>query len=340
MKIRDDIMLYGKLAQQQLGYVAGQVEVTSACFQNCKYCSSWKTGKYYGHFRLQQLQNFVIGLAIQFPMFEHLTLTGGDPQAWQDLDEFLNWWNISQALDRINLQISTALARDIENPALWRSAIKDLRVSIDAYEPETYKAVRGDKENNFSTILLRLEKLNHPNLAIIATMYPDNIVELLPLLALLDTFYTKGLPMRKIIVMAGIGVELDKKFWHRWRYTKQWTEDNIEVPTSFADDIIATRTQCMSCAMGDVRCWASKLGFHIKPNGDVYPCCLIGGEAIEVQKEFLMGNIFEQDLIDIYNSYTPTRYAMKPICREVCQFKQFQINLVGEFASKLKLAIP
>ena len=132
MKIRDDILLYGKMAQQELGYVAGQIEITSKCFQNCKYCRSPITGKFLGHFRLQQLQNFVDDLCTQFPMFEHLTLTGGDPQAWHDLDEFLDWWNMPQMLDKINLQVSTALARDVEDPDLWRSAIKNLRVSIDA----------------------------------------------------------------------------------------------------------------------------------------------------------------------------------------------------------------
>lgn len=338
MKIRDDIMLYGKLVQQQLGWVAGQVEVTSACFQQCKYCSSWKTGKYYGHFRLQQLQSFVIDLSYQFPMFEHLTLTGGDPQAWQDLNEFLDWWRPEPR--KIDLQISTALAKDILEPDLWRTKVNDLRVSIDAFQAETYQEIRGDKENTCNTILARLEKLAHPNLAIIVTMYPDNIGELLPLIFSLDNLYRKGLPIRRIIVMAGIGVELNEEFWSCWRHVKQWAEINLQVSTSFADDIIATRAQCNSPVVDDVHCWASKLGFHIKPNGDVYSCCLTGGEAIEVQKEFLIGNVFEQDLIDIYNSWQPTTYKMKPICRKVCQFKQLQINQAGEYARKIKLAIP
>lgn len=340
MRIRDDIMLYGKLAQQELGYVAGQVEVTTACYQDCKYCSNRATHQNYGHFRLQQLQNFVDGLCTQFPMFQHLTLTGGDPQTWQDLDTFLDWWSIPQVLDNVNLQVSTALARDIDQPALWRTAIKDLRVSIDASSDEMYQEIRGDKENNCNTILTRLVVLEHPNLTIITTMYPDNIEELLPLLLSLDNLHRKGLALRKIIVMAGIGVELNDKFWSRWKCTKRWAEDTLQVRTSFADDIIATRSMCESLAVNDVHCWASKIGFHIKPNGDVYPCCLVGGEAVEVQKEFLMGNIFTEELSDIYKRHRPTRYAMKPICKEICQFKQLQINLAGELASKVKLAIP
>ena len=340
MGIRNDILIYGKMAQRQLGYIAGQIEVTSACFQDCKYCKSRTTGKYHGHFRLQHLENFVDELCTEFPMFEHLTLTGGDPQAWPDLDEFLDWWNIPQVLDRVNLQISTALARNINQPALWRTAIKDLRVSIDADSDDLYQEMRGDKKNTCNTILARLVVLKHPNLAIITTAYPENINELLPLIFSLDNLYRKGLPLRKIIVMVGIGVELNEEFWSSWRHTKQWAMYNLQVPTSFADDILDLRTQCNSAAVDNVHCWASKLGFHIKPNGDVYPCCLVGGEALGIQKEFLMGNIFKQDIIDIYNSYTPTKYAMKPICREICQFKQFQINQAGEYASQIKLAIP
>lgn len=339
MKLRDDIMLYGKLAQQQLGYVAGQVEVTSKCFQHCKYCLSW-VDKSYGEFTLQQLQNFVDDLCTKFTMFEHLTLTGGDPQAWPHLDKFLEWWKLPGILETVDLQVSTALARDIKNPELWRTAIKDLRVSIDASSDKMYQRIRGNTENTCNTILARLATLRHLNLAIITTVYPDNIGELMSLLSSLDNLYRKGLPMRKIIVMVGIGVKLDKEFWQSWRQAKQWAEFSMKVSTSFADDIIQVRAQCNSPVTDNVHCWASKLGFHIKPNGDVYPCCLIGGEAIEVQKEFLMGNIFEQELIDIYNSYTPTRYEMKPICREICQFKQLQINLAGEYARKIKLAIP
>ena len=340
MKIRDDIMLYGKLAQQKLGYVAGQVEVTSDCLQHCKYCQSWRDKSYIKRFTLEQLRDFVQDLREYFSMFEHLTLTGGDPQAWPYLDEFLDWWDIPSALDNVDLQVSTALARDVEDPNLWRSAIKDLRVSIDSANEKIYQEIRGDKKNNFGTVLERLITLRHPNLAVITTMYPDNIGELLPLLLTLDNLYRKGLPLRKIMVMAGIGVELDNEFWSRWRYTKQWANDTLQTSTSFADDIPTARAVCNSPEINKVKCWASKLGFHVKPNGDIYPCCLVGGEAAEVQKEFKMGNIFEQGLVDIYNSYTPTRYGMKPICREICQFKQLQINLAGDLAEKVRLAIP
>lgn len=339
MKIRDDIMLYGKLAHRELGYVAGQVEVTSECFQHCMHCSSWRDKSCVCEMSLEQLK-LIVEEAGDMETFEHLTLTGGDPQAWPHLDKFLEWWEHQGFLRYINLQVSTALARDIEEPKLWRTAIKDLRVSIDAYSDFLYSIMRGDKENNFGTILKRLEELKHPNLAIIVTAYLDNIIELLPLLTLLDNLYRKGLHIRRIIVMIGISVKLNEAFRLCWRSTKKWAEDNTRVPTSFADDILAVRAMCKSSVVDDVRCWASRLGFHIKPNGDVYPCCLVGGEAVEVQKEFCMGNVFEQDLADIYNSYTPTIYGVKPICKEICQFKQLQINLAGELATKTKLAIP
>ncbi len=200
--------------------------------------------------------------------------------------------------------------------------------------------MRGDSTNTPEIIFNRLIKLEHPNLAIIITAYPKNINQILPLIATLDTLHQKGLPMRKIIVMMGIGLKLDEDFKRRWRQTKHWVADYIKVSTSFAEDIIQVRAQCNSPVVDNVHCWASRLGFHIKPNGDIYPCCLVGGEAIEIQKEFLMGNIFKEKLIDIYKRYQPTRYGMKPICREVCQFKQLQINQAGEYARKIKLAIP
>jgi|GEM_PF-4354312 len=339
MKIRDDIKLYAKLATAQVGYVAGQVEVTSKCFQHCKYCRSWRDKDYAGKFTLQQMKFFVEEL-LEFPAFEHLTLTGGDPQAWPYLTVFLEWWERSEAMDSIDLQVSTALARDIDTPALWRRTIKDLRVSLDAFAPKTYTFVRGDHSNSPDSILTRLKELNHPNLAIIITMYPSTIKQLFPLLCLIDTLYNKGLTIRKIMIMAGIGVVLDKEFWCEWDRIKEWAEFNMAVTTSFAESIPVVRSMCASPEVNHIRCWTSRLGFHIKPNGDVYSCCLIGGEAIKVQKEFCMGNIFEQDLADIYNSYTPTKYGMKHTCKEICQYKQLCINLAGELAYQTRMAIP
>lgn len=335
MKIRDDIKLYAKLATAQVGYVAGQIEVTGRCFQHCKYCSSWLNVDYcHQELTCQQMQKIVQDLQKDFPIFEHLTLTGGDPQAWPWLTDFLFWWNPEKF--NIDLQVSTALARDIESPELWRWRIKDLRVSLDAFNDKTYTFIRGDHQNSSGTILTRLKELDHPNLAIIITVYPATVKQLIPLLDLLDT---SRLRIRKIMVMAGIGVELNNEFWSEWEQAQEFA-DSITVTTSFAESIPETRKECKSSWIANIQCWASRLGFHIKPNGDVFPCCLVGGEAVTVQKEFCMGNILEQDLIDIYDSYTPTSYGMKPICREICQYKQLCINLAGELAKNTRLAIP
>lgn len=335
MEIREDIKLYAKLATAQVGYVSGQVEVTSACFQHCRYCSSWRDKNYTGSFTLGQIQNLVAEL-LEFPTFEHLTITGGDPQAWPCLDAFLEWW-AEAAPAHVSLQVSTALARDINHLNLWRTAIKDLRVSLDAFTAATYCFIRGDQQNSPAVILTRLKELDHPNLSIIATMYPSTIEQLKSLLGLIDAF---GLPIRKIMVMAGIGVELDDKFWNEWNRIEKWAANYIAIPTSFTESIIETRKMCASKEVNKILCWASRLGFHIKPNGDIYPCCLVGGEAVEVQKEFCMGNIFEQYLADIYNDYSPTRYGLKPVCKNICQYKQLSLNLAGEMASKTRLAIP
>ena len=342
MKIRDDILMYAKIAQQDLGYVAGQIEVTSKCFQHCKYCSSWRDKNYNQEMSFKQMIDFVSHHLFKFPAFEHLTLTGGDPQAWRPLDCFLGWWQNERYPDDIDLQISTALARNIKNPKLWRNVIKDLRVSIDASSAEMYQKIRGDNENTANTVLARLVVLEHPTLAIITTMYPDNIKELTALLWSLDNLYQKGLKIRKVIVMAGIGVELNDEFWEEWDKTMLWALESLKVPTSFGDSIIETREICNTLGIQTVQCWASKLGFHIKPNGDVYPCCLIGGEAIKVKKEFCIGNIFELNLFDIYKRHQAlSYYATQPkICRKICQFKQLQINLAGELANETKLAIP
>ena len=73
MNIRQDVAYYGKLAALKLGYVAGQVEVISSCFQHCRACDSWRddaSGKQKGEWPLSAMKQLVEELATM-KTFEH-----------------------------------------------------------------------------------------------------------------------------------------------------------------------------------------------------------------------------------------------------------------------------
>ena len=48
-------------------------------------------------------------------------------------------------------------------------------------------------------------------------------------------------------------------------------------------------------------CHINKFHWHVKRNGDAYPCCMTGGEiGNDLDPQFLMGNLFEQSATEIY----------------------------------------
>ena len=343
-RLKKDFAYYAKIASNKLGWVAGQVELTSQCFQHCRGCLSCQ--KPIGTMCVDMLMNLHRQLRL-FSTFEHLTLTGGDPQAWPPLNEFLKWHITQQS--KFKLQINTAMTRDVEDSNLWCTAINDIKVSMDACTEKTFRLIRGDKENTPETIIDRCWQLKHPRLAFNITVYPENMDELCKLVCWLNAQYKLGLPIRKIMITAGIGGKKglqDEHFWEAWQNSKKCilADSNITVQTSFHEfsdeDEWLVRKICNAPETQSVRCWASLLGFHIKPNGDLYPCCIVGGEVAETLEEFKVGNISEQSLQSLHRKCEPELHYEKAVCRENCMYKQLQINTITEEASKVVLSLP
>ena len=173
---REDLKYYAKLATETFGWVAGQIEVTTVCFQKCLHCHSKVSGKQ-RHMSISYLLNVLASMVSAFPMFRHLTLTGGDPQAWRYLTAFLEHWCVDS---QVKLQISTAMTQDLtyHESILWRKCVADLGVSIDAVTTPKYQHLRGDLLTLPAEVFERLKTLQHPKLAFIVTMYEENIADI------------------------------------------------------------------------------------------------------------------------------------------------------------------
>ena len=347
MKLKKLYELYAKVALNKLGYVGGQIEITSKCFQHCRGCISWKQDPVM--FTLEQLQTACNQLAL-FDTFEHLTLTGGDPKTWEPLDDFLMWFDRQQF--KFKLQLNTALARPIRDVQLWRDVVYGFKVSMDACTNETYQKIRHDPENTPQTIMQRCWELSHPRLALNVTVYPENQHEFYDLMLWINKEFQNGLPLRKVMITAAIGSDAcrgdqNEEFYSQWEVDKERILENkdITVPNSFSEshdeDELLVRDVCASPELHEVRCWASLLGFHIKPNGDLYPCCIVGGEVSETIEAYKIGNIFEKHISDLYYSVKAIhRYRTNQACRDNCMYKQLQINMTAEQALNTVLALP
>jgi MoaA/NifB/PqqE/SkfB family radical SAM enzyme len=348
MNTREDIAYYAKHAVNKGGLVAGQLEVTDDCFQRCRFCDSWRerqaSARQGTHMPFELATSIVVQLQRDFSSFEHLSLTGGDPQAWSYLPRFLRWFSTSTD-GRVTLQISTALARDIEDVGLWRTVVHDVRLSLDAITPEVYQQRRGDRENTPQKILDRVAKLAHPRFATITTVGPDNIDEVPKIVETLDALHLSGVPVRKMMFLPVLGKRAegeDASFWGKWAEYVGTYQFKAGPPTSFGENPAAIRAELESPAGKAVRCWIGSIAFHIKPNGDYYACCLLGGEALPTNRNFQLGCVVKESLRTIWQRHVPLlHYANCDCeCEKICQFKQYQLNRAAERAFATRLAMP
>ena len=322
-KLREDLLLYGKWMLNATGYLGGQVEVTSRCYQRCAYCSSWRDPAHLGSWSFYQMVELFEDLATT-PAFEHLTWTGGDPQAWEEFERTLLW--VAEFPCRFALQITTPLSLPVSNPALWRQAFRDVRVSIDAATVDGYKRTRGVKLDPLQ-ILQNLEQLAHPRVATFTVVSPENLEEIPRLLELLEP-----LPLRRRIFVPVWGVDLPAAYWEAYHTLRQRYAGREG--TNFGEGMAFNPEH---------KCWAGTAGFHLKSNGDVYPCPLVGGEAVATCPEFKLGNYFARPHLEPFRQLFMRRFASAESvasCVDICQYKQCQLNAIGQLASATCLALP
>lgn len=328
--------MYAKLAQRRAGYVAGQLELTSECFQKCFACDSWKqhaSGQIRDQFELGEAKDLLNQLQ-HLPTFEHLSFTGGDPQSWEPFDHLLYW---AKPIIRFSMQANTALCVDPPDFDLWRTSLRRIRVSLDGVTRETYRKARGD-DRDPEEILDRAERLAHPGWQTNTCVSDVNIDEVPAIIARLSRMKT---PPRKAMFLAVLDWKTAPDFWAKYSLFKDmfWPAN---VVTSFSEDVKAVREFTVSPEAAEIPCYTGAITFHIKCNGDVYPCCLVGGEAIKTRKEMAIGNVHRDRIEEIQSRYIPMLHyknSNSP-CRQVCQFKQLHLNRLAHEASKLVLTMP
>jgi len=333
--MKESLLIYLKFIQYGVGYLAGQIELTSACKQRCTFCKSWKdhvSGKYRAAFRYEKICDILQQLS-EIPYFENLTFTGGEPQCWEHLEKLLKEFGRKLPFD---LGINTTLVEPI-NFDLWRN-FNSIRVSLDSLNPKTYKILRGVSTNP-EIVLKRLEKLSHPNWSVMVCVSENNLEEIPEIIERLKKM--RSLP-RKVMFLPALGRE--KNFFDMERYESliEKFTNQIDLPfqTNFAEDVSKLKKLY---DISEVPCSIGRTTFHIKADGDLFPCCLIGGEAIDTHQDFCFGNVYQNTLQEIQNSNMslPLHYSGKNSpCLKVCQWKQMAMNIATKNSWSKKLSMP
>jgi len=338
---RPDLTCYAKMAVYKIGYVAGQVELTSLCSQRCLFCDSWRShvkGSIKGTLSYITIIKLLRQLN-QIPTFEHLSFTGGEPMDWQDPDSHMNFDELLRQIRyqgiKFSLQVNTTLVKSIDY-STWLNSLDRVRVSLDGIRRETYKMLRGD-DRDPEEILEKMELLAHPGLSTMTCVSEGNIKEIPDIIARLNRMKN---PPRKAMFLAVLGKEIKEEFWKEYNLLKRIESPRVQ--TSFQEDVMGVRAFCNSAEAEKVPCAVGGITFHIKCNGDVYPCCLIGGEAIKTQEHMKIGNINEfTGLPGIQAEYKAKCFYHKGSpCSEVCQWKQVHINRLTHAAKRIILTMP
>jgi MoaA/NifB/PqqE/SkfB family radical SAM enzyme len=121
-----------------------------------------------------------------------------------------------------------------------------------------------------------------------------------------------------------------------------WMDCDFEA--SFENESVAELPALKALAQEEKwDCYAGVLGCHIKANGDIYPCCLVGGEAVSTDAAFVIGNVHLTVLADLHRRYCNNMitdaYSCEA-CQAVCLYKQTKINQYAHAAKSIALAIP
>jgi MoaA/NifB/PqqE/SkfB family radical SAM enzyme len=140
--------------------------------------------------------------------------------------------------------------------------------------------------------------------------------------------------------LAVLGTKVKPDFWEKYNALKKITyPENMQL--SFQEDAIEVREFCNSKEAESLPCYVGGVTFHIKCNGDVYGCCLCGGEAIKTQEAMKLGNIRSESISKIQRAYKPTcHYKKGSPCSEACQWKQLAVNRMVHAAKDVTLTMP
>lgn len=312
--------------------VAGQLELTSKCFQRCYMCDSWREDVRDHHALPFQFATRFVDELNKYSTFENLSITGGDPQAYPHFEQFLHHCHFPR---KWKLQVNTALTQDKRTHLFDPLYVDELRVSFDHCTLDGYASIRGDKNTHPTDVLGRIDHAlgNEVGVTTLTCVVPKNIDSLADIVKSLESLdYRRRL--RKAIFLPVIGDRgtTDASFIKKWRqFCIDMRFRQGPFPTSCGSDPTAMRDAMLAGEYDDVPCVAENNYFHIKSNGDYYPCCLVGGEALPTKKDFCLGNITQTPLKKILKEIRELghlrdkRYCT-PTCRSVCQLKQLTMN--------------
>ena len=294
--------------------VSIQVAITDYCFNQCEMCGHWKRENK-RHMpidiwkdRLKKMQDR--GLT-------SVCYSGGDPMMYPYLNELMDW----HINNNLKFTIITAgfVPKKIDLALLKES--KWVRISLDALDDKIYKYSRGGSLTP-SMIKQSIEEMkkHKVNIQFNLAAHQYNVYDLMHVFD-----YALEIPVTKITIKPVIheqALELSpsqesyltmlcKHFGQL--YDRAKIEHNlVSLPMKYEKID---------------RCFACLWQHFIMPDGSVYPCCLMAGDTEAHGNCKAIGNIFSDNLLDIWiNMKYFSMMELPQYCHANCLERHRYIN--------------
>jgi MoaA/NifB/PqqE/SkfB family radical SAM enzyme len=287
-----------------------QLEILSDCPCKCVMCKQWKEREQ-SYIEPEKLTAF-------FKEYKRLggcqiSITGGDPIYYKDFVKVF-----SQDHD-LRFDITTTLITNDKEKLDLLSKFKLIIVSISGAD-EMYKNIHGI--NAYDLVIKNLTYLREKGLKfkLNTILSNDNLTDL--------SWVEKYVNDMNILQPKYVTF-LQNLF----------SDENLKNVSEFMKIINSKATFKHSNCSSDGRknksgkekkfqkckCIVPYLHWHVKPTGDVYPCCIAGGEVgQDLDKSFCFGNIFVDGLDVIYKNGTDFVDKLneniydKDLCKHMC----------------------
>jgi len=264
---------------------------------------------------------------------------GGDPTCHPNLAEiirFVKQNGMDVALFSNGYYLTEEMIDAIVDCCTW------VRISLDGFDPESYKATHGMEEPAFRKVLQNISLLvkareKKKSKLIIGVGYilcgptVDGIYKGAELAKDLGVDYIRFRPFFKWDKDKKFTSEQAEKILDELKRTKELETKNFSISYSEERCGYGTMTQKRKRAFG--KCYFPHIFTSITPDLEVYPCC-----AFKNKKGYLLGSIKDKSFKEIWLS--EERKKVHDLinlqdCPNPCQFEKY-----AEFLWKIKQPIP
>ncbi|NUU94979.1 radical SAM protein [Marinitoga sp. 1135] len=288
--------------------------LTDYCPLNCNYC--------FGNFNSNNTKKYlptekvisIIEEAEELGKVEYVSLSGGDPIAHSGLAKIINFLEKK----RINYEVSTkgTILSKEKIIELVDAGLRNIQISIDAWEPEKWSRITGLKKEDFNKVIEAFYWCNVFNIKTRGriTLSKENLNDLEILFQKLPFL---GVEEIRVVPILPIG---------RGILSQTLTENEIKYAISLKEKYEKIYNGSIKITYGlqkfakNITCGGAKVAMQICSDGEVILCDVVEGIN---KSAFSYGNIFEKSIKDIWFSEKANRFRYNLDLKECIQCDKF-----------------